>query len=391
MCVGGCLCECEFGSVCPCVCVSLSQRFFVSVSVSVSVGLCERARHGGFVSGAELADTAAFAISPAEAAAMDPCQRLLLERGYGALHDAALDRAALGGSLTGVFLGFAGTEFSQVLAASPAGASVYAATGATCSIASGRLSYALGLQGPCVTYDTACSAALVACHGGLRALQLDECPLGLVSGVNLMIAPGVSISFAISGMTSVRGRSHTFDARADGFARGEACGALVLGSSVDANHVSVCGSAVRQDGRSASLTAPNGQAQRGLLVAALSDAGREPDALALVEAHGTGTALGDPIEGGSLGAAVLKARDATAGVSSSTPLASSTDLTAALKRVVLGHVGSRLPSVGIMASPPRAPTAPAAPTPHRARNRDILTPGADASLQHRQSTPESLE
>ena len=110
---------------------------------------------------------------------MDPCQRLVLEFGYAALHDARLDRTALGGSLTGVFLGFAGTEFAQLLAASPAGGSVYAATGSSASIAAGRLSYALGLHGPCVSYDTACSAALAAGHAGLRALQLAECSVGL--------------------------------------------------------------------------------------------------------------------------------------------------------------------------------------------------------------------
>ena len=136
--------------------------------------LASRVRHGGFVHGAQLVDSAAFGVSPAEAAAMDPCQRLLLERGYSVLHNGALQRGALSGSLTGVFLGFGGSEFAQVLSSSPAGASAYAATGSTSSIASGRLSYVLGLHGPCVSYDTACSAALVACHAGLRATQLRE-------------------------------------------------------------------------------------------------------------------------------------------------------------------------------------------------------------------------
>merc|ERR1711995_85714 len=174
-----------------------------------------RMQHGGFMRGAELADNAAFGVSPAEAAAMDPCQRLLLERGYASLHDARLERTALGGSLTGVFLGFSGTEFAQVLAASPAGGSVYAATGSSASIAAGRLSYVLGLHGPCVSYDTACSAALAAGHAGLRALQLAECAVGLVVGVTLMLAPVIGTSFAVAGMTSARGRSHTFDERAD--------------------------------------------------------------------------------------------------------------------------------------------------------------------------------
>ena len=196
-----------------------------------------------------------------------------------------------------------------MLRASPAGGSVYAATGSSVSIAAGRLSYTLGLHGPCVSYDTACSAALVAGHAGLRALQLAECGVALVVGVTLVLAPAVGTGFAVAGMTSARGRSHTFDTRADGYARGEACGGVALrGGMNDGAALGLFGSAVRQDGRSASLTAPNGQAQQGLLVAALQDASTSVDTLALNEAHGTGTALGDPIEAGSLVAAVLSAR-----------------------------------------------------------------------------------
>ena len=286
-----------------------AARWDVHAQPALSESIASRVRHGGFVVGAELADNAAFAVSPAEVVAMDPCQRLLLEHGYAALHDASLDRAALGGSLTGVFLGFAGSEFAGVLATSPAGSNVYAATGAASSIAAGRVSYTLGLHGPCVSYDTACSAALVAAHAGVRALQLAECGVSLVAGVTLMLAPGAGMSFAIAGMTSARGRSHTFDARADGYARGEACGGVVLHrGAADSRGLNLQGSAVRQDGRSASLTAPNGRAQEGLLVAALSDGGVEPGMLTLNEAHGTGTALGDPIEAGSLAAAVLTPR-----------------------------------------------------------------------------------
>ena len=286
-----------------------AARWDVRAQPALSELIASRVRHGGFVVGAELADNAAFAVSPAEVVAMDPCQRLLLEHGYAALHDASLDRAALGGSLTGVFLGFAGSEFAGVLATSPAGSNVYAATGAASSIAAGRVSYTLGLHGPCVSYDTACSAALVAAHAGVCALQLAECGVSLVAGVTLMLAPGAGMSFAIAGMTSARGRSHTFDARADGYARGEACGGAVLHrGAADSRGLNLQGSAVRQDGRSASLTAPNGRAQEGLLVAALSDGGVEPGMMTLNEAHGTGTALGDPIEAGSLAAAMLTPR-----------------------------------------------------------------------------------
>ena len=278
---------------------------------SLSEPVASRVRYGGFVVGAELVDNAAFNLSPAETAAMDPCQRLVLEGGYVALHGSGLDRSALSGSLSGVYLGFAVTEFAQLLAATPAGGSVYAATGSSASITCGRLSYALGLHGPCASYDTACSAALTACHAALRGLQFSECTASLVAGVALFLAPGVATSFAIAGMTSARGRCHTFDGRADGYARGEACGAVVLGGREGdrSSPLAVVGSAVRQDGRSASLTAPNGQAQQGLLRAGLADTAVRPDELALHEAHGTGTALGDPIEVGSFGGAVLSARD----------------------------------------------------------------------------------
>ena len=284
-----------------------AMRWDVHTQPALAEPVASRVRHTGFVWGVDLADNTAFGVSPAEAAAMDPCQRLVLEVGYTALHDAELVRSALGGSLTGVFLGFAGTEFGQMLGASPAGSSVYAATGSSASIAAGRLSYALGLHGPCGSYDTACSSALAASHAGLRALQRAECSSSLMMGVMLVLAPGIGTSFAVAGMTSIRGRSHTFDRRADGYARGEACGGVVLHRGDEG--LGLLGSAVRQDGRSASLTAPNGQAQQGLLVAALQDAGTPVDALGLNEAHGTGTALGDPIESGSLVAVVLSARD----------------------------------------------------------------------------------
>jgi len=293
-------------------------RWDVASASSMPDPIGSRMRYGGFVIGCELADHRAFNISAAEAAAMDPQQRLLLEHGYAALHDARLDRAKLGGSLSGVFLGISATDFAQVLALSPAGASVYAATGASLSIAAGRLSYVLGLHGPCVSCDTACSAALVAGHAALSALKLKECAVGLVSAVMLMLSPGAGMSFAIAGMTSARGRSHSFDARADGYARGEACGAVAL-QHVDDGYASVKvhGSAVRQDGRSASLTAPNGQAQRGLLVASCSSAGVSRDLLSLVEAHGTGTELGDPIEAGALVAAMLQGRRGSAPLAAS--------------------------------------------------------------------------
>ena len=287
-----------------------SARWSLSALPHASDPIASCRRHGGFAEGVHLFDQQAFLVPPREASAMDPQQRLVLEHGYAALHSTGIERAALGGSLTGVFLGIATSEFGALLAALPAGASAYAATGSSRSIASGRVAYVLGLHGPCISYDTACSAALTACQAGLRALQRDECITGAVAGVNLMLTPGLSTAFAIAGMTSVRGRSLTFDARADGYARGEACGALVLRTDACADWAwrALHGSVVRQDGRSASLTAPSGQAQQALLVAALADAGTTSHELALAEAHGTGTTLGDPIEAGALMESFIRGR-----------------------------------------------------------------------------------
>jgi acyl transferase domain-containing protein len=273
--------------------------------------IANRCRFGGFMAGISGFDTGRFFVSPAEAAAMDPQQRLLLERGYESLHDASLNRHSLSGSLTGVFLGIAAGDFGLVLGTTPAGSSVYAATGSSHSIACGRVSYVLGLHGPCASYDTACSAALTAYHASLRALQLDECSDGLAAGINLMLTPNNGTAFAISGLTSLVGRSHTFDLRADGYARGEACCAAAMrqaDGTRSSSSIFALGSMVRQDGRSASLTAPNGQAQQGLLASALQDAGVAADALTTNEAHGTGTALGDPIETRSLIGAVIRPR-----------------------------------------------------------------------------------
>ena len=287
-------------------------RWDVGAQPPLPEPIASRVRHGGFLFECSMVDNAAFGVSPAEAASMDPQQRLLLEKGYAALHDACIDRNALSGSLTGIFLGIASQEYAQILAVTPAGGSVYAATGSSLSIAAGRLSYALGLNGPCVSHDTACSAALAAAHSGLRALQNAECTVCVVSGVTLMLTPSVGTSFAIAGMTSAAGRCQTFDKNANGYVRGEGCGSVALKHDLgDWAALSLNGSAVRQDGRSASLTAPNGQAQQSLLVASLADGRVDPSEVALIEAHGTGTALGDPIEAGSLAGAVLSTRGPT--------------------------------------------------------------------------------
>ena len=250
-----------------------SGRWDTSSLPSAHETISSRRQYGGFVRGVDLFDHRLFGVSSAESAVVDPQQRLLLEHGFSVLQ-VLRDRESLEVPLTGVFLGISTSDFAQIVSCSPAEGSVYAATGTSQSIASGRLSFAFGLQGPCASYDTACSAALVAHHSALRALQMDECQDGLVTGVNLMLTPDIGTKFAVAGMTSPSGRSHSFDQRADGYARAEACVcASVHQSALGGERLVVEGSAVRQDGRSASLTAPSGLAQQCLLRAALIEAG----------------------------------------------------------------------------------------------------------------------
>ena len=180
--------------------------------------VASRVRHGAFLCGAELFGEVFFRISAAEASAMDPQQRQLLERGYKALHAAGMTKGSIGGTGIAVNVGQWASEFGSVLLRTPAGRSVYASTGFSCSVTCGRVSFALGLHGPCASFDTACSASLVADHGSLRALQRRECETALSAGVNMILEPAAMSGNAVAGFTSVRGRSHTFDARADGYA-----------------------------------------------------------------------------------------------------------------------------------------------------------------------------
>ena len=264
-------------------------------------------RYGGFTNGAHLFDHRRFGVSAVEAIAMDPQQRNILEHGYIALHGGNVLSERF---MVGVAIGITQTEYARILESSPAAYTVPATTGATLSIASGRLSYILGLHGPRASFETACSSALMACHYATNALRGGECDAHLVAGVNLMLHPSTSAGLAVAGMLSPTGRSHTFDHRADGFARGEGCAGLSLqrADGFASGGLQLCGSAARQDGRSASLTAPNGQAQQVLLQAAHTASCISSAELTRAEAHGTGTALGDPIETGSMRAAVLASR-----------------------------------------------------------------------------------
>ena len=275
-------------------------------------------RWGGFLtSGVDGFDPHFFGISPREAQGMDPQQRLLLEVAWEALEHAGIAADRLAGSRTAVFLGVSTSDYFQLLrAGGPQALDAYTASGTAHSVASGRLSYALGAQGPSLSIDTACSSSLVAVHEAVHSLRRGECSLALAGGVNLMLVPDVTIALSKAHMMAPDGRCKAFDARADGFVRGECCGMLVLKRLADAHAdgdriiAVIRGSAANQDGRSNGLTAPNGPAQEAVIREALADAGVAPHEIGFVEAHGTGTSLGDPIEVQALARVLGEARPA---------------------------------------------------------------------------------
>ncbi|MET0507014.1 MAG: type I polyketide synthase, partial [Burkholderiaceae bacterium] len=261
------------------------------------------ARAGGFLSGVDQFDPAFFGIAPREALSMDPQQRMLLEVSWEALERAGIAPDSLHGSATGVFVGICNSDhFHRLLQRGSESIDAYLASGSAHSVAAGRISYTLGLQGPALSIDTACSSSLVALHQACRSLRSGESSLALAGGVNLMSSPETTIALSKAHMLAPDGRCKTFDATADGFSRGEGCGMLVLKRLGDAQASGdrilalIRGSAVNQDGRSGGLTVPNGPAQEAVIRAALKDGGLSADAIDYVEAHGTGTSLGDPIE-----------------------------------------------------------------------------------------------
>jgi acyl transferase domain-containing protein/SAM-dependent methyltransferase len=273
-------------------------------------------RHGGFIEDVDRFDAGFFGISAREAEKMDPQQRLLMEVSWEALEHAGQNPLALAGSSTGVFLALSNSDYSR-LAFKDAGAiDLYSSTGTNYSVASGRLSFFLGLCGPSMVVDTACSGSLVSVHLAAHSLRRGECRLALAGGVNLILTPEVNINFSKARMMSPDGRCKTFDAAADGYVRGEGCGVVVLkrlGDAIaDGDRILavVRGSAVNQDGRSSGLTVPNGPQQERVIHAALEASGVKPADIDYVEAHGTGTSLGDPIEAHALRSVLGEGRTA---------------------------------------------------------------------------------
>lgn len=274
-------------------------------------------RFGGFLDEIDGFDPEFFGISPREAVWIEPQQRLMLETVWEGLERAGYAPASLRGSRTGIFAGVAANEYAHLLSSESIDKiEPYFITGNALNAISGRVAFALGLEGPAMAVDTACSSALVAVHQAVQALRSGDCDMALAGGVNVLLSPVTVIAASRARMLSPVGRCKTFDASADGYVRSEGCGILVLKRLSDAERdgdricAVISGSAVNQDGASSGLTVPNGGAQQRLIGAALARAGWAGGDVDYLEAHGTGTPLGDPIEVQAAAAAYGVGRDA---------------------------------------------------------------------------------
>jgi acyl transferase domain-containing protein len=277
-----------------------ADRWDVNAYYDADVGSPGKAntRWGAFLKGVDRLDPSFFGLSIREAAALDPQQRLLLEVAWEALEDAGIMPARVAGTEAGVFVGLCNNDFIRLLREAPA----RGGTGIANSIVANRVSYHLDLKGASLVIDSACSSSLIAVHLGCDSLRNGSSSLVLAGGVNVILTPDLTVSFSQAGMMAPDGRCKAFDARGDGYVRGEGAGLVVLKRLSDALAdgdrilALIRGSAVNQDGRSNGLTAPSMPAQKALIQKALERAKVSPQQITFIEAHGTGTSLGDPIE-----------------------------------------------------------------------------------------------
>ncbi len=265
---------------------------------------------GGFLEAIEEFDALAFSMSPAQASETDPQQRLVLEVATEALEDARLGPADLASHPVGVYVGIGASEYdARFVTAGAAVRGLYSGLGNDSSFAAGRLASLLGLRGPALAINTACSSALVAIHTALQDLRSGSCDVAVVGAVNLLVIPENSSRLARMGVLAADGRSKPFDRAADGYGRAEGAGVIVLANREVAERLGLrvrawlAGAAVNQDAGETGLTAPNPRAQAAVIDAALADAGLDVDAIDVLEAHGTGTPTGDPVELQALGRA----------------------------------------------------------------------------------------
>ncbi|MDP9151015.1 MAG: acyltransferase domain-containing protein, partial [Myxococcota bacterium] len=267
-------------------------------------------RRGGFLKDVRRFDPMFFGISPREARQMDPQQRILLELTWDALEDAGIIPEALAGSPTGVFVGVSVNDYARLRNGDLSDIDGYTGPGNAHSIAANRISYVFDLRGPSLVVDTACSASLVAVHQACQSLRAGECSLALVGGANVILAPEITVNFCKAGVMSPDGACKTFDARANGYVRGEGAAIFVLKRLTDARrdkdrvYAAIRATAVNSDGRSNGIIAPNREAQEAVIREAYRRSGIDMARVQYVEAHGTGTLVGDSIEAHALGATV---------------------------------------------------------------------------------------
>ncbi|HEX7838305.1 MAG TPA: polyketide synthase, partial [Kofleriaceae bacterium] len=274
---------------------------------------------GGFVDGIDEFDPTFFGISPREAADIDPQHRLMLEATWQAIEDAGRPAAQLRGSRTGVYVGASWHDYEILRKQRGAPATQHSAVGNALDVIAARVSYFLGLQGPSLVVETGCSSSLVALHLACQALRAGEIEGALVGGVNLILAPDVSVGLTRFGGLSPEGRCKAFAASADGFVRGEGVIAIYVKplarALADGDRICgvIAGTAVNNDGGGQSLVTPNPAGQEDLLARAYAEARIPVDQVVYVEAHGTGTSVGDPIEAGAIGRALGQPRDRARG------------------------------------------------------------------------------